>query len=179
MGYSIRKIKKMMGRKRVNGKRWYQIFPREDTYIYKAGDGSNTVVNVLRKVNRRHVMKQEPEFWTEISKFVGAKGMPDFYTKKEYTGIEDIHNKDQQVLMLTKPKSKTSVVRCQVPSSTTPTTTHYTTTPTTTHYTTTPPTTHYTTTTPTTHSDYFTTTPTTTHYTTTSHSDYFTTTPTN
>ena len=64
------------------GKRWYQIFPREDTYIYKAGDGSNTVVNVLRKVNRRHVMKQEPEFWTEISKFVGAKGMPDFYTKK-------------------------------------------------------------------------------------------------
>merc|ERR1712010_37181 len=40
-GYSIRKIKKMLSRKRVNGKRWYQIFPREDTYIYKAGDGSN------------------------------------------------------------------------------------------------------------------------------------------
>ena len=36
-----------------------------------------------------------------------------FIWQQEYTGIEDIHNKDQQVLMLTKPKSKTSVVRCQ------------------------------------------------------------------
>ena len=69
---------------------WNDLFFNEDHYIYKATDGSTTVVSVVKLINKKKVLKQDLDFWKSLSEHVGGEGMPDFYTLKVWIDLDDL-----------------------------------------------------------------------------------------